>query len=385
MAYILEISKKASHGGRVPIKIALLKIHEEASETNNNGIHWNEKFVANAMESIKLMPICAEFCDEEKEVPLGHGLTGLTRDENGFEQPIFENSETVGVIETASIETIDRNGEQIKALCGSGYLFNQRYPNFVNWVRKNHALGSVDTSIEIIGTELNQNQIIYLEDKPTEKFRTPKEFEFSGTAILSVTPADTNAIVLEVAEKLKKEEQTKMDEKELKELIRSTISETNSKNNELSAKIAELNSLLEDKDNTIADLNESIEKLQKALDDCRKEEDAKWAEMEALRKELGELKAAARLAELETATKDFTEEEKEYAKAEINSFTENPLESNVDDVVAKIYAGIGQATKKADTQAKVAEQNAAKANDALDIFSEVNSDNSVESEDVNIF
>ena len=32
---ILEISKRASNGGRVPIKIALLKIHENDEETNS--------------------------------------------------------------------------------------------------------------------------------------------------------------------------------------------------------------------------------------------------------------------------------------------------------------------------------------------------------------
>ena len=33
---ILEISKQTSKGGRVPIKIALLKIHEDEKETNNS-------------------------------------------------------------------------------------------------------------------------------------------------------------------------------------------------------------------------------------------------------------------------------------------------------------------------------------------------------------
>ena len=36
MPNILEISKRATRGGRVPIKIALLKIHDDTSETNDN-------------------------------------------------------------------------------------------------------------------------------------------------------------------------------------------------------------------------------------------------------------------------------------------------------------------------------------------------------------
>ena len=117
---ILEISKRASKGGRVPIKIALLKIHENDEETNRNGLHWKEEYVANAIDSVKMMPICASFVDEDKTVPLDHGLTGETVDENGIHEPVFENSETVGCFESASIENITVNGNEIKALTAQG-------------------------------------------------------------------------------------------------------------------------------------------------------------------------------------------------------------------------------------------------------------------------
>ena len=55
---ILEISKQTSKGGRVPIKIALLKIHEDEKETNKNGLHWKEEYVLNAIDSVKLMRDC---------------------------------------------------------------------------------------------------------------------------------------------------------------------------------------------------------------------------------------------------------------------------------------------------------------------------------------
>ena len=177
---ILEVSKRASKGGRVPIKIALLKIHEEATETNKNGLHWDETYVTNAMESAIMMPICAQFADETKSVPLGHGLTETMTDENGINEPVFEDSETVGVIESVAIETINNGEEDIKVLVGNGFLYNQRYPKFVKWVRTNYATSTVDTSIEIMGTQENDNKIIYLEEEPTDEFRTPKEFVFSG-------------------------------------------------------------------------------------------------------------------------------------------------------------------------------------------------------------
>ncbi len=381
---VLEISSKTSKGGRVAIKIALLKIHDDPAETNLNGIHWEESYVKNAIDSAKMMPICAEFCDDEKATPLGHGLTGVVVNNFGIREPIFENSETVGVIETVSIETVCINNADTKVLCGNGYLYKQRYPNFVKWVRSNFALGNVDTSIEIMGLETNDNKIKYLEKEPTDKFRTPTEFIFSGTAILSVQPSDSNAIVLEVAQKRNKEETKKMDEKELKTLIQSTIIESNSKNDELMKQISELNSQLEEKDNTISELNATVEQVQKALEDLKKEQETYWAEREALEHELGVLKAQERIGKLTTALSDFSDEEKKYAESEINAFQDNPLEGDVDTIVSKIYDGIGRASKKAETDAKIAEQNSADENKGLDIFSEINSTES-DPEDVNIF
>lgn len=381
MANILEISKRAIRGGRVPIKIALLKIHDDTSETNDNGLHWKEEYVNNAIDSLKMMPICAEFFSEDKEVPLGHGLTGNETSDKGLDEPLFENSEAVGVIENGSIEDVEVNGNRIRALCGNGYLYNQRYPHFTKWVRKNHAIGNVDTSIEIMGLESNANKIIYEEDNPTRDFRTPKEFSFSGTAILSVTPADKNAIVLEVAQKQNKEEK-QMDEKTMRDVIVNAITETNSKNNELNAKIDELNSAIADKDAQIAELNEKVE-VNKTSDS---DKDAKIEELTAkvaeLENKLEECKKSEQNAALDKALEAFTEDEQKYAESEINAFRENPVAGNVDTIVTAIQAGIGKAFKEAES--KTGEQNSANNETELDIFSEISSAEDVD-EDVNIF
>lgn len=391
---ILEVSKRASKGGRVPIKIALLKIHEEATETNKNGLHWDETFVINAMESAIMMPICAEFADETKSVPLGHGLTETVTDENGVNEPIFGNSETVGVIESVAIETITNDESEMKVLVGNGFLYNQRYPLFVKWVRQNYATSSVDTSIEIMGLPENHNKIIYLEEEPTDEFRTPKDFLFSGTAILSLSPADDNAIVLEVAQKNNKEDKKIMefDMNEVKAVIQSTITELNSKETEFNNKVAELNQSIAEKDATISEQNEkivelnaTIEQVQKALKDLEAERETYWAEREALQKELGELKAKARIGELNSAIEGFSEDEKKFAESEINAFNENPMDGNVDAIVNKIFAGIGQASKKATEEARVAEQNSTKDATVEDIFSEMCTETHVEDEDLDIF
>lgn len=398
---ILEVSSKAKRGGRVPIKIALLKIHEDTEETNKNGLHWKEEYVANAMSSVVNMPITASFADETKSVPLDHGFTGEEVDENGIREPLFENSEVVGTFESASIENIVVNDKEIKALVATGVLYYQRYPNFVKWVRKNYALGNVDTSVEIMGLEENDNKIVYEESEPTQDFRTPMSYLYSSSSIISVEPADDDAIVLEVAQKkqdLNKEENKKMElnMEELKSAIHSTIAECNNKDAEFNQKIAELNEVVEQKDTvisekeaTITELNATVEQVKKALADLEAERDAYWAERDALIKELGELKAAKRIAEMNEAISVYSEDEQKYAESEINSFKENPLESEICTITNKINAEIVANQKKAENEAIVAEQNSAKENkenETIDIFSEMCSETQDEDdEDTNIF
>ena len=397
MFRILEVANRAIKGGRVPIKIALLKIHDDPQETNDNGLHWNETYVSNAKDSAKMMPICVSFIDETKTTPLDHGYTGTILTDDGIQEPVFENSETVGVIEDTNIETITINNADIKVLVGSGFLYVQRYPNFVKWVRENFALGNVDTSIELMGLPTNNNQIVYEEEKPTDQFRTPKEFVFSGTAILSVTPADSNAVLLEVAQKKKMEEKIKMDEKELKELIRATISETNDKNEELLTKINELNSQLVEKESVITELNASVEKLQKALEDLKKEQETSWAERNLLEQEIAKVKVATRLGELDSTVGEFNEAELEPVKNEINELRVkieactkveelDSFTSEINSIKSKICTTIVERQKKAEAEAKISEQNSAKNNETIDIFSEVNSaEDSDDNEDINIF
>lgn len=400
---VLEMSKRANKGGRVAIKIALLKIHSNPEETNKNGIHWEHEYVKNAMESAKMMPICAEFCDDEKSTPFGHGLTETVITDDGIREPLFQNSETVGVIENVSIEeTTDEDGNSINVLCGEGYLFNQRYPSFVKWVRKNYALNKVDTSIEIMGTSENNNQIIYLEENPTDEFRTPMDFVFSGTAILSLTPADDEAIVLEVAQKSSQKEEKEsmeMDIKDIKATIQEVITEFNSKDATYESQITELNEKLEeketcikekevcieDKDKEICALTATVEQVQKALDDLKAEHETYWAERDVLEKELAKLRAEKRIAELNESIAGFTEDEQKFAESEINSFREDPTDKQIDVIVDKIYAGIGQATK----QAKVTELNSKDEKEVgiEDIFSEicVETFKDEDNEDVDIF
>lgn len=355
MSTILEMGSKKLKGGRRYIKMALLTIHENAEETNLNGLHWKEQHVLSNIDSAKNMPICCEFTDSTKTVPLGHGYTEQITDENGNATPVFENSEVVGTIEKAQIEKITINDEEKRVLVGEGYLYNQRYPNFVKWLKENMAENYIKSSIEIVGTEENDNHIVY-EGEATEDYRVPMEFSFSGTAILSVKEADENAIVLEAASLNKnnhiESEVNRMDEKTIAliaDAVKNAVTETNAKNAEYEAKIAELNQIITEKDSTITELNASVAEIQAAIETVKQEMaeasqklDAAWEEKAALEKLLGEARAKERLGELNNALEGFTDEQKEFAKDEIEKFNSDPVNSEINTVLDAIYRGIGK-------------------------------------------
>ena len=178
MNKILEINKRI--GGRKNIRMVLLTIHEEG-EMNRNGITWVEQYVLDNLDSIKGIPICATFLDEDKEDLYDHGYTETVESEDGKSEPLFLNNESVGVIEDAKIEVIEIDGETKKVLVGYGYIFCQRYPNLCEKLESS----KVKSSIEIMGTDENNRKIIY-DGGYKEKGRKPMVFDFTGTCLLGV-------------------------------------------------------------------------------------------------------------------------------------------------------------------------------------------------------
>ena len=106
------------------------------------------------------------------------------------------------------------------------------------------------------------------------------------------------------------------------------------------------------------------------------------SENDSLKATVAESEKKEKIGELNAAIASFTDDEKAYAQAEIDAFNADPIASEINSVVAKIWEGIG---KKAKTDAEqiAAEQNAAKSN-YDDIFSEVGGKTASE-EDSNIF
>lgn len=368
-----EISKRNSKGGKRKIKLSLLEIHKDKSATNDNGIHWNEEYVTNALGSLKMMPICVEFTDEEKRIPLGHGLTGIDTDIN---EPVFTDSEVVGAVENGYISTVEINGKDTDVLIGEGYIYQQRYPNFVEWLSENVPNGNVMSSIEITGTPENGNKIVY-SGEPTDDWREPEEFLFSGTAILSIEAGDKKAVVLQLnslndKSKTKESEgKEEMDENTINiitDAVKNAVAEVSSKNSEYEKTISELNELVAAKEAKIVELNASVETIQAALDQLKSDQETMWAERDILEKELAAAKVKERISEMESALAGFTDEQKAYASAEIEAFNNEPTSVEINSIVEKIYVGIG---KKALEDAKVSEINSAKEAENNDILGEV--------------
>ena len=394
MMKLFEINNKQDKKtGYKRFKLILAEIYDKScivdetgTKYNDNGITWIDEYVENVKDTLIGSSVTVEFADDSKTDILGHGETGQYKD--GV--PLLSNATTIGHFDKSYIDEVtDNDGETKKVFVGEGTLDYMRYSDCIDLLSEK--LSNNETiygSVEIVRTE-NNPALVYLYGYK-DIGRIPTEFEFSGYALLGcgVQPSDHTASLLELNNKNNKNEEEiiTMDEKTLgmiTDSIKATISECNSKNEEFESKITELNSALEIKTNENNDLSDKIEKLQKAIQEMETERESFYAERDALEKELGALKAEKRLAEMNTALANFTDEQKEYAKAEIEAFNADPIKSEINSITSKIYEGIGKATIASETEkAKViAEQNSKK----IDIFADVDDTSANNNDDGSIY
>ena len=385
---IIELSSKQSKNGRRKFKAILHRIFPDdcivdgvGTQYNENGITWIREYCENALPTIDGMSLRVEFLDEERTEICGHGETEIV---DGLQ--LFENATVIGTFKKGYIDELEVNGEKQLVCIAEGEIDEACYKSFVEKLDEDLADGNAPYgSVEIYKTSDNDG-IIYKYGYH-DYGRVPEKFIYSGFALLGVKPADNSAKLLELNSK-NKEEQNNMDEKMLQGFvsdIKQVISETNSKNEELSKTIAELNEAIADKDKTIAELNASSEELKEALEKAEKDyqevwkkEDELYNEIKELKAQLAEAQAKERVGEMNSAIADFSDEEKAYAQAEIEAFTADPINCEINSVVNKIWEGIG---KKAKEDAKiVAEQNASN-NEVDDIFAEVSEINSADEDD----
>lgn len=390
-------SKKKGENGKRKFKMILYKIfpdsvineeHEVGTEYNGNGITWIEEYCRNALESIKGMFLRCEFLDDERTEICGHGFTEIIDD-----QPLFENATTIGVFTDGYIDEIEENGEKVKVCIGVGEIDSSCYHNFCEKLDECLVKGIYPQgSVEIMSSPGNKGIVYKYGYK--EKGRIPMDFIHSGYAMIGIKPADSTAKLLELNEH--KEDKTTMTDVEMNALVDRIVA-TYTKQEEVIAQakadceqqIAEINAQVDvvtsEKNEltaTVDELKAAIAKWEADYKALNEERDALWAEREELQKALGEAKAKERVGEMNAAIADFSDTEKDYAKAEIEAFTADPINCEINSVVNKIWEGIGKAAKTAEIEEskKIAEQNAQVG--AEDIFGAVETS---EPEDTNIF
>ncbi len=391
-----ELSKKVSKNGRRHFKVILHEVYpdscvdeklEIANQYNKNGICWIREYCENALPSIKGMSLKCEFLDEDRTILNGHGETEI---KDGL--PIFEDAVMIGTFENGYITDIETD-EGVKTVCiGEGTIDGLCYHNFCEKLEKDIEDGNAPNgSVEILKT--NDNPSILYKYGYKEEGRIPTVFEYSGYALLSILPADQTAKILEL-NNLKMEDLT-MGENEIKAIVSQVIGEMNSSADEINKmreeceqKIADSQNLVNELQNEINGLNQNIAELEAKVNALNEANACLTTEKETLAGEVNELKASLedaqkkeKVGELNEAIKGFTDEQKAYAKAEIDAFNENPLTSEINSVVNKIHAEIG---KKYMEEVKKASEN--DGTEVEDIFSEINEAKKVDSdEDINIF
>lgn len=359
----IQIPQAAYPNGRRPIKIVLHEIYPDNTFWNENGITYLEKYTRDNAESVKGMPLCAQFLDDDMRVPYGHGMTGRINN-----MPTFEDSVQVGAFDDWSIEDIEVDGRVKRCMCATGYLNEARYPKFVKWVIDRINDGqTVHGSVEFVGTLENEGEIIY-DGGWKREGRIPMIYDYSGYCILSIRPSDEAAILVELNQKddsknRKEENNMAMTQEELQSIVsgvkagvveeiradNKSVAEINAKIEEKDSKIAELNQEIEKlneqlaaKDTEIAELNADCATAKKRVSEVESEMNAKMEEMNATNAkvvdELNELKKANKVAELNSALSKYTDEQKDYAKDEIEAFNADPFSVEVNSIVTKIDA-----------------------------------------------
>lgn len=379
-----ELSSKKYKNGRRKFTAVLYKLQPPESvidgvgtQYNKNGLTFLEEYSSAQLDSIKDMSVTVSFLDEERTQILDHGFTEMNTTDG---LPTFDNATTVGHFTKGYIDDVEINGEMVRCVLGDGFLDEMRYHAFIEKLDEDLANGnSIEGSIEIYRDE-DHETIVYANGY-REKGRIPQYFIHSGWSMV-MNPADTNSQLLELNENQNKEDKNEMDENKIIEVIQKAITETNSVKADSEAKIAELNTQIEAKDAEIKELNEA----KSVAEATATEKDGKIAELQAENEKLKEEVADFKKKELNSAFDEklsvYTDEQKACVESEINSYKENPMNGDADAIISKICVNI---VAKQMEDAKVAEQNSTKEDDKVDIFSEVNSAEEEEDEDVNIF
>lgn len=368
---VVELSQAPYPDGRRRIVVALHEIYPNEGLWNKNGITWLEPYVSENAPTIVGMPLCVRYLDEENGIPYDHGLSDV--DGN---MPVFEDSHVVGACDSWEIREIEMDGTAHKVLCASGVLYQQREPEFVEWLSRRMQNGeTVYSSIEIVARR-GAEQVKYRDGRKGQG-RIPTEYVYSGHAFLTVKPADGTAVVLEMNEEKGQEEET-LDEKTMNALIEqmeAKIRGVLEKNEAGETALKEMQGKLDEANQRIKELEDELMKKNGEIDACKTQQEQaeaamteKDTELQAVITSLNEAKGTMQIKEMCEQIATFSEAQQGYAKEEIEKFKADPLGCGIEvnQIVEKIKACSYDAYQKG-----VVETNAFKVDD---IFGSVETD-----------
>ena len=331
-------SQEDKKAGRTLITMTALTIHKRG-QYQRRGMTWLEEYVQANIESIIGAPFVVCFIDDEKTIPSGHGK--LTYDENGNCE--FLDSDTVGSIQKAWIDEVETDGIMSKKLVVSGYLYNQRYPNFVKWL-KNEVKKNTKVKGSVEANGKGDSKVIIYEGGGNGKDesgnwivgRIPTVFDFSGLCILLpdvVTEADPGSEIVELNE-LQKSTELNSDDIEIKEnkeetkmadVAKDPIVELNEKIVELNNTINGLNTKVKEQDSEINTYKETEAELRSLLVEANKSVESHKTQVAELNTEiepLRQMKSDIDKAKIQSEVNSYFEaikKENGFSEAELNS------------------------------------------------------------------
>ncbi len=391
MEKIFELSKRNRKNGRRKFKLVLHEIYsddcidrskDEGTVYNENGITWIREYCEKQIDTIPGTSLRVEFMDENRTEICGHGDTGVV---DGM--PVFENATVIGTFNKGYIDTLNINGYEYLAMIGEGEIDASCYPALVAKLEQEIKDGNYPKcSVEICHTD-EFDTIQYLGGYK-EKGRIPTNFQYSGCALLGVTPADENAKLLE----LNRKEET-MSEEEIRNLIQDAVEAYVSRKCEIDEKIAKANSTVEATKNELAACKEKQEEMNAKCASLEEENKALKEKCESLEMQLMACKRDERCSKLDEALSGYSEVEKEYAKSEINAFKEKEykeipndeqIAAEINSVVNAVLIGIGKASKEKEAAEINSKKAEAEKKMNIDIFESV-SEKFEENDYANIF
>ena len=359
--------------GRVKITMSAYEIHDAGnySQHNKRGLHWEEKYTRENMESAVGAPFVVRFIDDDRSFISDHG-----RMENDIEDGtiIFPDSDTVGHIEKVWIEEKEIDEKLRKVLMVSGVIYDQRYHELVKYLRTALASkGRVKGSVEICGKGKSP-QIVYEHGLGSHDAdgnlivpRTPVQYDISALAILSdfVPPADDGSQVIEINSmkysrtQMNKKDNNKKEESNMAEINTETVIELNTK---VATQAAEINNLQHQVNEKDAELN----KCKEELNACKEELNAYKKKEEELNKCKEELNSSKnKETELNSLLVEAnkTVESQKTQIAELNSEIEplRQMKADVDSKTAQAEINAYFETIKKENGFSEAELNSLKA------------------------